>query len=528
MTGGTAAALRVENVSKTFPGGLALDSVSVELVPGEVHGLVGGNGSGKSTLIKILAGVYTADSGPGTVQVGSSEPVGVADLSPDWARTSGLHFVHQDPAIFPLLNVAENIAIGRGSRPEVRGVSASASCAVEPRRSSIATTSTCARPTCSRTSVPRSARWSPSPARSRTRTSTRAASSSSTSRPPRCPSPRSRPCSGALRIFARSGQSVLFISHRTPEVLGLADRVTVLRDGKKVATVDGAGLTEERIVELIVGRELETLERDHHPVSSGSEGAILHARNLHGPPLNGVTMDLREREVLGIAGLVGCGRSELLKVLFGAYKVDSGTILLDGQPIRFATVGEAMNSGFAYVPEDRTTEASFAGMSVRENLSAANVGVLEGHEAAHGREQSDAKALIEEYGVRTSGDKQVFSTLSGGNQQKVIIARWLRDKPRVLLLDEPTHGVDIGARTQIYKLIDEAAEAGTSIILVSSDNEELSLLCDRVLIMRQGRVTNELHGPGIDPDRLGELAMRPVEDAGEQANLTATTGKEQQ
>ncbi len=220
------------------------------------------------------------------------------------------------------------------------------------------------------------------------------------------PEPEVETLLSALRIFARSGQSVLFISHRTPEVLGLANRVTVLRDGKKVATVDGAGLTEERIVELIVGRELETLERDHHPVSSGSEGAILHARNLHGPRLNGVTMDLREREVLGIAGLVGCGRSELLKVLFGAYKVDSGTILLDGQPIRFATVGEAMNSGFAYVPEDRTTEASFAGMSVRENLSAANVGrYWKGMKLRHGREQSDAKALIEEYGVRTSGDR---------------------------------------------------------------------------------------------------------------------------
>jgi ABC-type sugar transport system ATPase subunit len=528
MTGGTAAALRVENVSKTFPGGLALDGVSLELAPGEVHGLVGGNGSGKSTLIKILAGVYTADSGPGTVQVGSADPVGVADLSPDWARTSGLHFVHQDPAIFPLLNVAENIAIGRGF--PTRGPWAIRKRFLRRRTQQILDRyHVDVRPTDLLQNLGPAQRAMVAIARALQDQDEHSGGVLVLDEPTASlPEPEVETLLGALRIFARSGQSVLFVSHRTPEVLGFATRVTVLRDGKKVATVDGEGLTEERIVELIVGRKLETLERDH-PTSTGSENAILHARNLHGPRLKGVTMDLRQGEVLGIAGLVGCGRSELLKVLFGAYKLDSGVILLDGEPIRFATVREAMSKGFAYVPEDRTTEASFAGLSVRENLSAANVGrYWKGMKLRHSREQSDAKALIDEYGVRTSGDRQVFSTLSGGNQQKVIIARWLRDKPRVLLLDEPTHGVDIGARTQIYKLIDEAAEAGTSIILVSSDNEELALLCDRVLIMREGRVTHELHGPGIDPDRVGELAMRPVEDAEEQANFTATTGKEQQ
>ena len=219
------------------------------------------------------------------------------------------------PRDLPAAQRGRNIAIGRGFPTHGPvGRSASASCAVERRRSSIATASTCARPTCSRTSARRSARWSPSRARSRTRTSTRAACSSSTSRRRRCPSPRSTRCSTALRIFARSGQSILFVSHRTPEVLGFADRVTVLRDGTKVATVDGEGLTEERIVELIVGRKLETLERDH-PTSAPARRTRSCTRATSTARVStGVTMDLREGEVLGIAGLVGCGRSELLKV----------------------------------------------------------------------------------------------------------------------------------------------------------------------------------------------------------------------
>jgi len=323
------------------------------------------------------------------------------------------------------------------------------------------------------------------------------------------PAPEVETLLDALRRFAATGQSIIFVSHRIPEVLGFAHRVTALRDGRKVATVDGAGLTEDEIVELIVGRKLEAVERDHS-LSSGADTAILHARHLTGGRLNGATMDLRTGEVLGIAGLVGCGRSELLKALFGAYKIESGTILLDGEPTKFEDVHQAMRAGLAYVPEDRTTEAGFAGMTVRENLSAANVArYWRGLKLRHREERADANRLIDQFSVRTSGDRQLFSTLSGGNQQKVIIARWLRDKPRILLLDEPTHGVDVGARTQIYALIEEASRSGTSVILVSSDNQELELLCDRVLIMTKGRISAELQGSEIDADRIAELAMRP-------------------
>jgi ribose transport system ATP-binding protein len=511
MTDGAAAALRVDHISKTFPGGRALDDVSFAIAPGEVHGLVGGNGSGKSTLIKILAGVYTADSGPGTVQVAGSDPVPVSSLSPDWARTSGLHFVHQDPAVFPLLNVAENVAIGRGF--PTTGPWIIRQRFLRKRTQEILDRySIDVRPTDLIQNLGPAQRTMVAIARALQDQDEHSGGVLILDEPTASlPAPEVNRLLSALRVFAASGQSILFVSHRTPEVLGFATRVTVLRDGRRVDTVDGKGLTEDRLIELIVGRKLESLDRGD-AVSTGSEGAILHARNLVGGPLNGATLDLRQGEILGIAGLVGSGRSELLKTLFGAYKLTSGTILLDGQPARFDNVDQAMKAGFAYVPEDRTVEASFADMTVRENFSAARVSEYwKGMRLRHREEGEDARKLIKEYSVRTSSDRQTFATLSGGNQQKVIIARWLRHKPRILLLDEPSHGVDVGARAQIYKLIQEAAGAGTSVIIVSSDNEELGLLCDRVLIMTAGRVTREIQGPGIDPDRIGELAIQPAE-----------------
>jgi ribose transport system ATP-binding protein len=511
-----AAALRIDHISKTFPGTRALDDVSLAIAPGEVHGLVGGNGSGKSTLIKILAGVYHADAGAGTVAVAGSEPVGVEALSPDWARSVGLHFVHQDPAVFPLLTVADNIALGHGypTRPP---------CQIRHRRLRRRTQEILdryaigLRPGDMIEDLSAAQRSMVAIARALQDQDEQSGGLLVLDEPTASlPGPEVDVLLDGLRVFAASGQSILFVSHRTPEVLGLADRVSVLRDGRLVDTVDGAGLTEEHIVELIVGRKIEALERDLTP-STGSRKAILHARNLYGRGLNGVTMELREGEVLGIAGLVGSGRSELLKSLFGAQRIDSGTILIDALPVSFSGVGEAMDAGLAYVPEDRTIEASFPEMTVRENLSAADImRYFTGARMNRRAERDDANALIEEYAVRTTSDAQVFATLSGGNQQKVILARWLRRKPRILLLDEPTHGVDIGARTQIYKLIAAAAAGGTSVILVSSDNDELAILSDRVLIMVQGRVTREIEGPGIDADRIGELALEPAEPPTEQ------------
>jgi ribose transport system ATP-binding protein len=513
MTGDAAAALRVEGVTKTFPGGRALDNATLEVRAGEVHGLVGGNGSGKSTLIKILAGVYTADPGQGTVQMGDSEPVGVDNLSPEWARDAGLHFVHQDPAVFPILDVMSNIAIGRGfpttgpwwirtrflrKRTQAildrYGINARPDDMVENLSAAQRTMVAIARALQDQDEHSGGLLVLDEPTAS-------------------LPAPEVDRLLEALRIFAHSGQSIIFVSHRTPEVLGFSDRVTVLRDGKVVSTVDSEGLTEERLVELILGRKLETLERDH-TLSSGAEGAVLHVRGLTGGPLNGATLDVRQGEVLGIAGLVGSGRTELLKSIFGAYRYERGTILLDGQPIRFSHIDEAMEAGFAYVPEDRGTEGGFLDMTVRSNLSAGSLNKYwRGMKLRHGAEHRDAEELIKIYDIRTQNDQQVFSTLSGGNQQKAIIARWLRRQPRILLLDEPTHGVDAGARAQIYALIEEASRNGTSVILVSSDYDELALLADRVLIMTQGQITREIAGE-MDADTIGELVLQPTKAAG--------------
>jgi ribose transport system ATP-binding protein len=513
MTGDAAAALRIEGVTKTFAGGRALDNASLEVQTGEVHGLVGGNGSGKSTMIKILAGVYTADAGQGTVQMGDQEPVSVDNLSPEWARDAGIHFVHQDPAVFPILDVMSNIAIGRGF--PTKGPWWIRTRFMRKRTQEILDRyGITARPDDMIENLSASQRTMVAIARALQDQDEHSGGVLVLDEPTASlPAPEVDRLLDALQVFARSGQSIIFVSHRTPEVLGFSDRVTVLRDGRVVSTVSTEGLTEDRLVELILGRKLETLERDH-TISRGAEGSVLHVRGLSGGPLNDLTLDLRHGEVLGIAGLVGSGRTELLKSLFGAYRYERGTILLDGSPIRFQQVDEAMEAGFAYVPEDRGTEGGFLDMTVRSNLSAGSLSKYwRGMKLRHGAEHRAADELIKTYDIRTHNDQQVFSTLSGGNQQKAIIARWLQRQPRILLLDEPTHGVDAGARAQIYALIEEASKAGTSVILVSSDYEELALLSDRVLIISRGTITREMSGE-LDADHIGEAVLQPTRAAG--------------
>jgi ribose transport system ATP-binding protein len=514
MTDQASAALSISHVSKTFPGTRALDDVSMEVRRGEVHGLVGGNGSGKSTLIKILAGVYRADGG-GEVRVGD-DVVGASRITPEWSRGVGLHFVHQDPAVFGPLTVAENMAIGHGF--PTRGPAFIRWRELRRRTQDLLDRFEIdVRPGDLIGDLRPAQRTMVAIARA-IQDQTHAASGLLVLDEPTAALPAREVdrLLESIRRFASAGQSILFVSHRTPEVLGATDRVTVLRDGRMIDTVDSAGLTEERLIELIVGRALERVEVT--TTTEPQEGVLLDARDLVGGVLAGVSLQLRHGEVLGVAGLVGSGRTELLKSLFGAHRLSHGTITIDGAEVRFSGVDDAMDAGLAFVPEDRAAEASLTGMSVRENLSAATVSrYWKGLRLRHGLEARDASQLIGEYGVTAQSDRQAFGTLSGGNQQKVVLARWLRRKPKILLLDEPTQGVDVNARAQIYTLIAKAVAGGTSIIVVSSDYEELSALADRVLIMSHGQIGSELRGPGIEADRIAELVIRSTRRVGEPA-----------
>jgi ribose transport system ATP-binding protein len=499
----SAPALRVAHVSKTFPGTRALDDVSFDVAAGEIHALLGGNGSGKSTLIKILAGVYQADAG-GTISIGGTT-VEANHTTPSRARSIGLHFVHQNPAVFPALTVAENIAIGSGFAMRA---------GVIDWRSLYRRTQTLL----DRFEIsvrPKAVMGSLRPAERAMVAIARALQDQEETGTgvlvldePTASLPRAEvdTLMAALTRYAANGQTILFVSHRLDEVIQSAHRATVLRDGQFAGTAIGAELTESNLIRLIAGRHLEQVFPEMpHP---RSDSVALAVHGLAGGPLVDVNFQVGQGEVLGIAGLLGSGRSELLKMIFGAYPTKRGTIRIDGQAVRLRHIGEAMDAGVAYVPEDRSIEASFAGMTVSENVTAAVVGRYWSKLRLRRRAADrDARIAIDKFGVDAVSEQQTMATLSGGNQQKVILARWLRRKPKILLLDEPTQGVDVSARAQIYALVRQAVTDGCSVLLVSSDFEELSRVCDRVIVLASGRITAELCTPDIDPLRLTELAF---------------------
>ncbi|HET6911007.1 MAG TPA: sugar ABC transporter ATP-binding protein [Mycobacteriales bacterium] len=500
---GPRTALAVRGLSKTYAGNLALDSLFLQIRPGEVHALLGGNGSGKSTAIKIVAGVVPADPG-GEISIGEST-YGVSEWSPARAHAAGLRFVHQQPAIFPELTVAENLAMG-AEFPKGIGGRVDWKALHERTARLLAKYQIPATPKTPMLALRAADRVRVAIVRAMQDFEHEDVSTGILvlDEPTAAlPDAEVEVLLEALRGYAASGLSILYVSHRLDEVLSVADRVTVLRDGKKVDTVDAEGLTEAKLIEMIVGRPI-----DHaYPaaVEVPSDDAELVVRGLRGGPLLGVDLTLRKGEVLGIAGLLGSGRSELLRMLFGAYPRSGGELLLEGKPFAPATPADAMKAGVAYVPEDRQADALFLRESVRHNLSS-------GQERSyfrkflfrHGIEKSDSQKSISDFLIRVVTDAQPIETLSGGNQQKVVMARWLRRRPKVLLLDEPTQGVDVGARTEIYQLIRKATAQGTSVVLVVSEPEELAHASDRVAVLRGGVITTVVDGP-VDAHTLTEL-----------------------
>ncbi len=493
--------LRVSNLSKAYNGVLALDGVDLDIRPGEVHALLGGNGSGKSTLIKVLAGVVDAE--PGAIMHLGEDEVSLGGWTSDKAYAAGLRFVHQQPAVFSDLSIAENIAFGttfpKGRTGKIDWkalnkrtaellklfhVDAAPTTPLGQLRAADRTRVAIIRAVQDREGADSGVLVLDEPTAA-------------------LPDSEVQLLLESLRRYAANGQTILYISHRLDEVLSVADRVTVLRDGKKVGTVEAQGLTEGDLVELIVGRPLDRMFPEH--VETGDADIVMSVQDLVGGPLKGVSFHLRQGEVLGVAGLLGSGRSELLRMIFGAYPVVSGTITLGGRPVRFTSSSAAMQAGIAYVPEERHADALFQGQSVRHNMTAGDAGSYFSKLLfKHDEEKRDSADAIRKFLIRVAVDTQPVETLSGGNAQKVVLARWLRRKPAVLLLDEPTQGVDIGARAEIYALVREATRNGTSVLLVASDPEEMAHACDRVVVLRNGRIAADVRPP-LEAHRLTEL-----------------------
>jgi len=497
--------LSLRGVTKSFGAQRALDSVELEIRKGDIHAVVGQNGCGKSTLVKLLGGYHTPDSGSEAIVAGESFELGSVTA----ASEAGLRFVHQDLGLIEDLSVAENffLASHRGwVNPISKGDEwARAGQALRDFGYDI---------------DPRALVGSLSAAR---RTAVAIVRALHGEKPPSLlildeptaslPGPDAQLLFAALRRLTRVGGSVLFISHHLDEVMGLADTVTILRDGRNVTTVSSRDLSHDRLVELMLGRPLTPRTLSEAPTEKSDAGLAprLTVRDVHGGGLRGVDLDVHPGEVLGIAGLTGSGRESLAGAIAGQTH-HWGTVAIDGQPIREADPAASLARGLGYAPAERRRDALLSSATLRENLTIADIRSISRRRRLSRRlERKDAQKWMKTLDVRPPLQERLIDQFSGGNQQKVVLGRLLRTDPKVLVLDEPTQGVDVGAKATIHDLVVGAASAGAAVIVCSSDVEELVQVSTRVVVLRRGRLGAELTGQDLNVERIEEEQLRPAE-----------------
>ncbi len=493
--------LRLTGVHKSFAGVQALRGVDFEVRPGEVHALLGENGAGKSTLIKTIAGVHRPDLGE---LFWEGQPVTLNN--PKDAQRLGIDTIYQELSLYPELTVAENIFMGHAPRRRVgpfrvmdweamfrraRELLTDLDAGDLDVRRKVGTLSVGNR---QRVEIAKALSLNAKllimdePTAALTETDV-------------------EQLFRITRLLRERGVGVVYISHKLGEVFALADRVTVLRDGLYIGTKNVADTSEGELISMMVGRTIDAL----FPKQAAEVGeVVLELRNLTREPYTRqVSLKLRAGEIVGLAGLVGSGRSETAQVVFGILPAQSGEVLVRGVPVTIRDPAQAVAHGIAYVPEDRGTQGLIRQMTVRENISLAVLkSVARGSFIDVGKETTLARDAIHRFGIRAYGPEQVVGKLSGGNQQKVVVGKWLASDPKVLIIDEPTRGVDVGAKAEIHRLISQlAAERGLAILMISSELPEILGMSDRILVMRGGRVVGEYARAEATQERVGEAMM---------------------
>lgn len=488
--------LEMRGISKTYPGVRALEEVDLEVRRGEVHALVGENGAGKSTLMKILAGAETRDKGRIVIdgQV-------VTDLTPQKAMALGIGVIYQEFNLVPYLSVAENIFLGREPRGRIPGW-------VDFKRMYSESENILhslgayfdVRTPVNQLSVAQQQMVEIAKASSRKVKVLAMDEPSAT-----LTEHELQNLFALIRRLKQQGVAIIYISHRLEEIFEIGDRVTVLRDGKKVGTRDVKEVTREELIRMMVGRELQDLI-PKEPAPLGPP--VLEVRGLSRKGvLDNISFLVRRGEIVGLAGLVGAGRTELARTIFGADPYDSGEIFLEGKPVQIRSPREAIQQGIGLVPEDRKQVGLILSMVVRENITLAGLRQLLNLGFVHRKKEREvASRFIEDLMIRTPSLEQEVKNLSGGNQQKVVLAKWLFTKARVMIFDEPTRGIDVGSKAEIHHLMNRLAQQGTAILMISSELPEILGMSDRILVMHQGRIVGELSREEATQEKIMHLA----------------------
>ena len=490
--------LKMVGVSKSFPGVKALDNVSLMAYGGEVTALMGENGAGKSTLMKILSGVYKKDEGKIFIEGREVEVKGIKS-----AEEAGITIIHQELSVLNNLTVSENIFLGNEKHSKFTGrinkkllderskmVLEQIGCDIDPNRL-VSTLNVGEKQMIEiAKALTKNARIiimdEPTTALTDVETEN---------------------LFKVIENLRKKGIAIIYISHRMEEIFKICHRVEVLRDGKYAGSAEIKDIDNDKLIAMMVGRTIE----DQFPYRDVKKGDLaLEVKNLSCKEgVKGASFTLRKGEILGIAGLMGSGRTELAKTIFGEYKKTSGEISLNGSPININCISDAINNGICYLSEDRKKEGCILGMSVGENMTLCNLKKYENKFKSLDKkeEAKDIEYYIKKINIKTPNKEQFIKNLSGGNQQKVILAKWLMLSPEVLIIDEPTRGIDVGAKKEIYELLNELKASGKAIIMISSDLPEVLGISDRIMVMSEGRISGELNRDEANQESIMKLAV---------------------
>jgi len=495
--------LQMTGISKQFPGVKALQHVDLQVRAGECLALVGENGAGKSTLMKILSGVYAPDEGTIAIDGQIVEP-----KNPHHAQQLGISIIYQEFNLFPNMSVEDNIFIGRepnrsgfvdrgrmreAAQGYLRQVGVDLDPRIEVRNLSVAQQQM--------VEIAKALSYNArivimdEPTSALTDNEVRALFE-------------------IIKSLKERGLAVVFVSHRLEEIFEICDRITVLRDGQNAGELETASSSPEEVVRMMVGREIGDLYQKE--ASTARDAVVLDVRGLSRQGtqqddarvvLDGIDLHVRAGEIVGLAGLVGSGRTEVARAIFGADPFDRGEILLEGQPVAIHSPADAIKRGIALAPEDRKLQALVLALAIRESISLPNLGRLSSFGFVRRREERElAERFIEALSVRTPSMEQKVVNLSGGNQQKVVLAKWLALNPKVLIVDEPTRGIDIGAKAEVHSLLSQLAESGVAVLMISSELPEVLHMSDRIYVMREGRMAGVIDRSEATEERVMELA----------------------